>query len=234
MTKKGKVYLMPTILGESSLNMVIPQGVQDVVKDIRFFIVENIKTTRRYLRNIDKTFPIDDALFYELNKHTNLDEISKYLQPVLDGNDIAVVSEAGCPGIADPGADIVKIAHEKRIKVVPLVGPSSMFLALMASGLNGQNFAFHGYLSKDKSERIQQLKRLDNQAKYSAQLFMDTPFRNMQLLEDVLTHCSKEIKLCIACDITTPSEMITTKTIAEWREHVPNLNKRPCVFILGC
>jgi 16S rRNA (cytidine1402-2'-O)-methyltransferase len=233
MAKKGKVYLVPTILGESSLDMVIPQGVQTIVKDIRFFIVENIKTTRRYLRNIDKTFPIDDSVFYELNKHTNPDEISKYLQPVLEGNDVAVISEAGCPGIADPGADIVNIAYQKNIQVVPLVGPSSMFMALMASGLNGQNFAFHGYLSKDKFERIKQIKRLESNAKHGAQIFMDTPFRNMQLLEDVLTHCHVDMKLCIACDITTPGEIIKTKTIGEWQKQVPNLNKRPCVFVLG-
>ncbi len=233
MASKGTLYLVPTLLGESQVDEVIPMHVQQVVKTIRYFIVENIKTTRRYLRKIDNIFPIDDSMFYELNKHTNPIIIATYLAPILQGNDVAILSEAGCPGIADPGADIVKIAHEKRIKVVPLVGPSSMFLALMASGLNGQNFAFHGYLSKEKNERIQQLKRLDSQAKFGAQLFMDTPFRNMQLLEEVLTHCSKEIKLCIACDITTPAEIITTRTIAEWREHVPNLNKRPCVFILG-
>lgn len=231
--KKGKLYLIPTTLGESSINNVIPSGVQNTIIELRYFIVENIKTTRRYLRAVDKTFPIDDCTFFELNKHTDVAEIDTFLNPILEGNDVGVISEAGCPGVADPGATVVDIAHKKRIKVVPFVGPNSMIMALMASGLNGQNFAFNGYLPKDKTERIKVIKSLEEKAKFASQLFMDTPFRNMQLLEDVLTHCYKDIKLCIACDITTPAEIITTKTIAEWQKHIPNLSKRPCVFILG-
>lgn len=233
MAKKGTLYLIPTTLGESSIDFSIPKEAQEKISSLRFFIVENIKSARRYLRKIDSQFPIDDCLFFELNKHTNQNEISSFLNPIFDGNDTGIISEAGCPGIADPGADVVKIAHEKNIHVVPFVGPSSMFMALMASGLNGQNFAFHGYLSKDKNERIKTLMRLETSAKYGAQLFMETPFRNNHLLEDVLENCNNNLKLCIACDITLSNELIKTKAVAEWKKTKPNLNKRPCVFILG-
>ncbi|MFP5470107.1 MAG: SAM-dependent methyltransferase [Bacteroidia bacterium] len=233
MAKKGALYLIPTTLGESSIDFSIPKEAQEKIISLRFFIVENVKSARQYLRTIDSQFPIDDCTFEELNKHTNPEDIASFLNPIFDGNDVGIISEAGCPGIADPGADVVSIAHEKNIHVIPFVGPSSMFMALMSSGMNGQNFAFHGYLPKEKSERIKTLKRLENSAKYGAQLFMETPFRNNHLLEDVLENCNNTLKLCIACDITLSSELIKTKTIAEWKTSKPDLNKRPCVFILG-
>ena len=230
---KGKIYLIPNLLGDSSVDKNIPKDVQKITSELRYFIVENIKIARRYLRKIDREFPIDDSSFFELNKHTNPNEISDFLEPVEKGFDIGIISDAGCPGIADPGADVVKIAHQKNIQIVPLIGPSSILLALMSSGLNGQNFSFNGYLPKERNDKKKAIKYLEMKSKTSAQIFMDTPFRNMNLLEDVLNSCDDNTLLCIACDITLDSEYIRTKTIAYWKKNIPNLNKRPCLFILG-
>jgi len=177
---------------------------------------------------------LDALILHSLNKHTRPEEVSNYLSSADKGKNIGVVSEAGCPGIADPGADVVKIAHSKGIKVVPLVGPSSILLALMASGFNGQSFSFHGYLPKERGERIRKLKELERtaQQKDQTQLFIETPFRNQHLLEDILTNCSPATPLCIACDITLPSEFIRTQYIAEWKKKVPDINKRPAIFLL--
>jgi len=231
---KGKIYLIPTTLGDSEINSVLPEIIKNTVESISHFIVENIRTARRYIRKLQPDKDIDSLTFYELNKHTNQGEIPTYIKAALEGNDIGIISEAGNPGIADPGSSIVKIAHIKNIDVVPLVGPSSILLALIASGLNGQNFAFNGYLPVKQNERIIKIQFLENRSKSEkqSQIFMETPYRNMKMLEDLLKTCRKNTLLCIAADITLESEFIKTKTIAEWKRQVPQINKRPAIFLL--
>lgn len=232
--EKGKILMLPMTLGDSSIDSVIPKKVQGILKGLKFFIVENIKTTRRYLKKIDRSINIDDLTFFELNKHTDKTTIGEYLNPILEGHDVGMISEAGCPGIADPGSEIASIAHFKGIRVEPLVGPSSILMALISSGMNGQEFSFNGYLPFDKSERNKKLKDVERLAQRNfTQLFMETPFRNNSLLEEVLKQCSGNLKLCIAADISLDTEFIQTKTIAEWKKNVPNLKKRPVMFVLG-
>lgn len=230
----GKLYLIPITLGESSIESVIPQDVINKTIGIRHFIVENIRTTRRYLRQLDKSFPIDDAQFYELNKRTSPEQIETYLKPILQGNDIGVISEAGVPGVADPGAAVVELAHKSNIPVVPFVGPSSILMCVMASGLNGQNFAFNGYLPIKSNERIKQLKHLEKRSiqEQQSQLFIETPYRNNAMVEDILNACLPSTKLCIACDITLENEFIKTKSVHDWKKSKPDLNKRPSIFII--
>lgn len=230
----AKIYLIPTTLGESEIKSVIPQNIISIIEELNFFIVENIRTARRYIRKVSKTKIIDDITFFELNKHTNTNDIISFLEPALSGNDIGIISEAGNPGIADPGADIVSIAHRKGIQVVPLVGPSSILLALISSGLNGQNFAFNGYLPVKQNEKVKKIQFLENRSKTDnqSQIFMETPYRNMKMLDDIFSSCKKNTLLCIACDITLNSEFIQTKTIAEWKKQKPEINKRPTIFIL--
>ncbi len=231
---KAKIYLIPTTLGESEISSVIPQNIKTIIEELNFFIVENIRTTRRYIRKVSKTKNIDGITFFELNKHTNKNELSDFLHPALQGNDIGIISEAGNPGIADPGADIVSIAHQKGIQVVPLVGPSSILLALISSGLNGQNFAFNGYLPINPNVRQKKIQSLEHRSKIEnqSQIFMETPFRNMKMLNDIFSACKKNTLLCIATDITLSSEFIKTKTIADWKKNKPEINKRPTIFIL--
>jgi 16S rRNA (cytidine1402-2'-O)-methyltransferase len=198
------------------------------------FIVENIKTTRRYLRKLDREFKIDDSTFFELNKHTQPQDIASFLAPIEQGKNVGIISEAGVPAVADPGADVVAIAHQKGYKVIPLVGPSSILMGLMGSGFNGQKFTFNGYLSKEKSDRIKNIKFLEQMAqKGVTQIFMETPFRNQSLLEDVLKTCNSNTKLCIATEISTPEEIIVTKTISDWNTKVPNVNKKQVIFVIG-
>jgi len=232
--KKGKIYLIPTTLGDTEINAVIPANVTDIIDNLHYFIVENIRTARRYIRKVSLNKNIDEITFFELNKHTDIKDVASYLNPCLSGNSIGVISEAGNPGIADPGANIVKIAHQKKIDVVPLVGPSSILLALISSGMNGQNFAFNGYLPIKDNERIKKIQYLEKKSKSEnqSQIFMETPFRNMKMLEAVLQTCRNNTLLCIATDITLQSEFIKTKTIAEWKKQKPQLNKRPTVFVL--
>ena len=231
---KGKIYLIPTTLGESNLNRVLPNDLFSQINEIDHYIVENIRTARRYLKKLKITKEIDELTFYTLNKHTEINEISGYLNVAEKGENIGIISEAGCPGIADPGAAIVKIAHQKNIEVIPLVGPSSILLALIASGMNGQNFAFNGYLPVKKPEKIQKLKDLERKSKFEAQtqIFMEAPYRNKSLLDDILQNCNKSTLLCIAADITLETEFIKTKTIAQWKKQIPNINKRPAIFII--
>ena len=199
---KGKIYMMPMTMGAENAEQVIPKEVLERIKNIRFFIVENVKTTRRFLRSIDKTFPIDDSTFFELNKRIQPEYLYEFVQPALNGEEVAVFSEAGCPGVADPGSEIVKIAHQKGIQVVPHVGPSSILLGLMASGFNGQYFTFNGYLPKERKDRIQKLKSMErNASKGETQIFMDTPYRNMNVLEDLLQNLKETTQLCIAANI---------------------------------
>lgn len=233
--EKGTLYLIPVTLGDSSIEKVIPEFNNQLINEIDIYIVENIKTARRFLKKAGIIKAIDELTFYELNKRTHESEIPQFIKPLLEGENVGILSEAGCPGVADPGAEAVAVAQQKNIKVVPLVGPSSILLALMASGFNGQSFCFNGYLPKDQKDRVRKLKDLERAVKSrnQTQLFIETPFRNNHVFEDVLKNCFESTKLCIAVDITLPTEQITTKTIAEWKKTTINLQKRPCMFLLG-
>jgi len=230
----AKVYLIPTTLGDSPVENVIPNYVVEVINSTNHYIVENIKTARRYLIKAGIKTKIDDLTFYELNKHSSPRDYESYLNPIKDNQNVGIISEAGTPGVADPGADIVAIAHRKNIPVVPLVGPSSILLSVMASGLNGQSFAFVGYLPIKKHERIKKIKELEwkSHTENQTQLFIEAPYRNMHMLEDILATCSWETKVCIATDITLESEFIKTKSVIEWKKGVTNLHKRPTIFLI--
>jgi len=230
----GKLYLIPTTLGESSINNVIPSFVVEIINQTNHYIVENVKTARRYLIKAGIKTKIDDLTFYELNKHSSPEQYISYLNPIKENHNIGIISEAGTPGVADPGADIVAIAHEMNIPVIPLVGPSSILLSVMASGLNGQSFAFVGYLPISKPERIKKLKDLErrSQVENQTQLFIETPYRNNHLLEDIISTCNPETMLCIASEITLDTEFIKTKMIKEWKGKIPDLNKKPTIFLI--
>ncbi|PTN09601.1 SAM-dependent methyltransferase [Mangrovibacterium marinum] len=229
------LYLIPITLGDSDLDTVIPATHRDIIHSISHFIVENVRTARRFLKKVDREIDIDSLHFYELNKHTDKKQLHSYLEPITKGLHIGIMSEAGCPGVADPGADVVRIAHEKNIQVVPLVGPSSILLAMMASGMNGQNFAFNGYLPIKKNEKAQQIKLLEKRiyTENQSQLFIEAPYRNLQLLDDLLQNCQPQTKLCIACDLTLETEFIRTQSIAAWKKSKPDIQKRPAIFVLG-
>ncbi|MDR0732764.1 MAG: SAM-dependent methyltransferase [Dysgonamonadaceae bacterium] len=226
------LYLIPVTLGDTEISKVLPPYNKEIIASIRYFIVENVRSARRFLKQTDPGIDLDGLTFYTLNKHTSPSELSAFLQPAEDGNAIGIISEAGCPAVADPGADIVSIAQKKNIPVTPLVGPSSILLALMASGFNGQRFAFHGYLPIDAGERVKTLKLLERRmySENQTQLFIETPYRNGKLVEDILKTCRPETRLCIAADITLGSEFIKTKTVAEWKKQLPDLSKKPCIF----
>ena len=231
----ANLYLIPVTLGESDLQDVIPASQHDIILSITYFIVENIRTARRFLKKTDPGIDIDQLHFYELNKHSDQNRIGSYLEPLGQGFHVGLMSEAGCPGVADPGAAIVRIAHETGIRVIPLVGPSSIIMAIMSSGMNGQNFAFNGYLPVKKSEKDRRIQFLEKRiyAENQSQLFIEAPYRNMQLLDDLLSNCQPKTRLCIACDITLETEFIQTKTIAAWRKSKPDIRKRPAIFVLG-
>jgi len=228
------IYLIPTTLGDSDINRVIPQNIHHLASHLHYFIVEDLRNARRYLKKLDKSINIDELTFFELNKHTRSTEVETFLSPIKKGESIGIISEAGCPGVADPGADIVKIAHKKNIKVIPLVGPSSILLSLMASGMNGQNFAFAGYIPIKKPERVKRLRQLEkrSQVENQTQIFIEAPYRNDKLLADILSTCAPETRVCVACDITLKTEYIVTKTVAQWRKAVPEIHKRPTIFLL--
>ena len=228
------IYLIPTSLGESSFDSILPARNTQIVTDLKHFIVEDVRTARRFLKKANPSIDIDTLTFYILNQHTSPEELSGFLKPMLAGHDMGVLSEAGCPAIADPGADVVAIAQRNNYTVVPLVGPSSILLSLMASGFNGQSFAFVGYLPIQSDERSKALKKLESRA-YSenqSQIFIETPYRNMKMLEEILKTCQSNTRLCIAADITLDTEFIKTKTIKEWKTQLPDLNKRPCIFLI--
>lgn len=231
---QGKLFLIPTTLGDSAPLEVLPISIKRAIEDIDHYIVENEKTARRFIKKISPRKPQPSLHIEILNKYTETENLPSFLNPCLEGHDVGVISEAGCPGIADPGADIVKVAHEKNIQVVPLVGPSSIFLALMASGMNGQNFAFNGYLPIDASERKKAIKNLEKSSVTfnQSQLFIETPYRNDKLLADLLKILSDRTLLCIASDITLPDEYIRTKTVMAWKKGLPELHKRPTIFIV--
>lgn len=228
------LYLIPTSLGETDLDRILPAYNNEIVNRLDFFIVEDVRTARRFLKKINPATDIDSKTFYLLNQHTRPEEIAGFLKPLNEGREVGIISEAGCPAIADPGADVVAIAQEKGFKVVPLVGPSSILLALMASGFNGQSFAFNGYLPVQPADRTKAIKRLENRAhnEKQSQIFIETPYRNMKMLQDIISVCQPSTRLCIAADITLETEFIRTKTIKNWKNQLPDLNKRPCIFIL--
>ena len=227
------LYLVPTFLADNTLHSVLPTNVIATIHRLEQFVVEDVRSARRFLSKIGHPQKIENLLFKELNEHTPKTEIYKLLS-FISNADTGILTEAGVPGVADPGAEIVRLAHENNINVVPLVGPSSILMALMASGLNGQSFAFAGYLPIKKNERQERLKALEKRSKNErqTQIFMETPYRNMQLLEDILTSCRLETLLTIAADITGQREFIQTKTIKEWKKKLPQLNKIPTVFLI--
>ncbi|MBB4035053.1 16S rRNA (cytidine1402-2'-O)-methyltransferase [Dysgonomonas hofstadii] len=228
------LYLIPVTLGETGIEQVLPPYNKEIILQTKYFIVENIRSARRFLKKVDNSIDIDELTFYELNKHTNPEQIENYLTPITKGFNVGIISEAGCPAIADPGSDIVAIAQQKNIKVVPLVGPSSILLSLMASGFNGQSFAFQGYLPVEASERIKKLKQLETNIyrDHQTQIFIETPYRNLKLVEDILKHCNPNTKLCIAMNITCDNEYIRTMTVKQWNKQLPDMNKQLCIFLL--
>jgi 16S rRNA (cytidine1402-2'-O)-methyltransferase len=230
----GNLYLIPTTLGESEMARVIPSDVAAIVKEIKYFIVENIRTARRYLRKLDPQLNIDELVFFELNQHTESHLMEEFLKPVIEGFDVGIISEAGCPGVADPGAEVVKLAHLKHIRVIPLVGPSSILLSLMASGMNGQNFAFIGYIPVKPIERVKAIRDIEKRSamEKQTQIFIETPYRNTALMNDLITTLSDQTRLCVASDITLATEYIKTQTIAQWKNSIPDLNKRPTIFLI--
>lgn len=229
----GKLYLLPTYLDVEHLD-VIPQQTIDIAINLKYIVAENLRTTRRYLKKLDKSVDIDAITFFERNKNTTKKEMDTFLRPALKGNDIGIISEAGCPGIADPGQFLTKKAHKMGIQVVPLTGPSSIFLALMASGMNGQNFRFHGYLPIDEAQKRKEITYLQNEAKNrnETQIFMETPFRNNRLIETLMKVLDPERLLCFAANITSDKEFIKTKKVKDWKGNIPDLHKQPCIFLI--
>jgi 16S rRNA (cytidine1402-2'-O)-methyltransferase len=230
----GILYLIPTVLAQDTAQQVLSPQVKEVLANTRHFFVENVRTTRRLISELKLGISIDSLQFYELNKDTPESQVKAYLQVLKEGADVGLLSEAGSPGIADPGALAVRLAHQEGIRVMPLAGPSAILMALMASGMNGQSFAFHGYLPIGKGERIKSIQKLEQEAlrKKQTQLFMETPFRNTQLLEDLLQHCQPSTLLCIASALTTPEELVKTLPIKDWRSQHPDLHKKPTVFLI--
>ena len=234
----GIIYMIPCpISDERAVWDVLPQANLEVMNSLDYFIVENVRSARRFLSKAGVERRIEELEFVELNEHTrSAQDVERMLKPVLEGRSAGVISEAGVPGVADPGADVVALAHRKGVRVVPLVGPSSILMAIMASGLNGQSFAFVGYLPVKEPERIKRLKELERRAKdeNQAQLFIEAPYRNIKLFETMLKTLSPKLKLTVAVDITSPNEFIKTSTIEEWRRGgMPDMAKRPTIFLLG-
>lgn len=231
---QASLFLIPVPLGDTDHQKVLPEYNREVIIGIKHFIVENIRTARRFLKKTEPSIIIDDLKFYELNKHTSPDQVAGYLAPLGRGESIGVISEAGCPAIADPGADVVAIAQRKGYPVVPLVGPSSILMSLMGSGFNGQSFAFHGYLPIDSGERTQMIKKLEGRiyTEDQTQLFIETPYRNMKLVEEFIKTCRPSTKLCIASNITCEDEFIQTRPVKEWNGKLPDLNKKPTIFLI--
>jgi 16S rRNA (cytidine1402-2'-O)-methyltransferase len=231
----GKIYMIPNTLGGESTKDIIPQEVADKAISLRAFAVEDLKSARRLLRKIDREFPIDKCEFYLLNKRTPIEDLHKMLKVISRGDDLGVISEAGCPGVADPGAELVALAQQRDIEIVPLVGPTSIILALMASGFSGQTFTFHGYLPKERKDRIRKLKDFEGDARRSGytHIFMDTPFRNMNVLDDLMKELADTTMLCIASNITLQYETIKTMSVKEWKTKEFDLSKSPTMFLIG-
>ena len=228
------LYLIPVELGDTPQERVLPAYNREVILGIRHFIVEEVRSARRFLKRVNRDINIDDLTFYPMGKHADAARFGEYLRPLEQGEPMGVISEAGCPAVADPGADLVAIAQRRGLQVVPLVGPSSMILAVMASGLNGQSFAFHGYLPIDPAERVKRLKVLELRAQqeHQTQLFIETPYRNQKLFETLCQTLRPQTRICVAAGITTEQEWIRTHTVAEWRhQQLPDLSKTPAIFL---
>jgi len=231
----GTLYLIPVTLGDDVISKALPPDVVAIAQRLETFIVENEKTARRFLGAAKPLKPVRELTLLTLNEHTTDKELPALLAPLLEGHDVGLMSEAGCPGIADPGARLAALAHRKGIRVAPLVGPSSILLGLMASGLDGQRFTFHGYLPSEKAARVQTLREIEqaSRKKRETQIFIETPYRNQHLLEDILATCHAETRLCVACNVSLESELIVTKRIADWKNaSLPDLHKKPTVFLL--
>ncbi|WP_027393570.1 SAM-dependent methyltransferase [Aquimarina latercula] len=231
---KGKLYLIPTRLGDDVPLEVLPISIKKVLEQVNHYIVENEKPARRFIKKVSPSKSQRSLIIHSVNKYTDASEIPNYLAPCLNGESIGLLSDAGCPGIADPGAEVVRLAHEKGIQVTPLVGPSSIFLAMMSSGMNGQNFSFNGYLPIDKNERKSTIKFLEKNSleKNQAQIFIETPYRNDKMLADLLAILNQNTRLCIASDITLTTEYIKTKTVEGWKNEQIELHKKPTIFII--
>ena len=232
---KGKLYLIPTVLSDGTQELVLPTIITNHIKGINIFIVENIRTARRHIKKMYREKDIDNTTFYAYGKHDRLNLDKDFLPHILNGENVGILSEAGLPCIADPGSKIVAYAHDFHIDIVPLVGPSSILLALMSSGMNGQNFAFTGYLPIDKGERNRAIRNLEIIAKKNGQtqIFMETPYRNNQLLETLKAQCNNKTRLCIATNITSINEFIRTKTIEEWKQTKVDIHKQPTIFLIS-
>ena len=232
---KGTLFLVPVPLADNAAHKTYTQYLKETINQLSEYIVENEKTARKCLKEAGLTIPQSQLFIHDYGKHQRGGSLGEFFTGLESGRNVGLMSEAGCPGIADPGADIVAEAHKRGIKVVPLVGPSSILLALMASGFNGQSFTFHGYLPIDKVLRAKRIKELEtNSARFSqTQLFIETPFRNNSILEEVLRTCSPKTRLCIACNLTGEDEFIKTQTITDWKKNIPDLHKKPAIFLLA-
>ena len=231
---QAALYLIPVTLGDTEIDRVLPSHNRNIIAGISHYVVENIRSARRFLRRSNPDIVIDDLTFYTLDEHTRPEEIASFLAPLREGKPVGVISEAGCPAIADPGADLVAIAQREGLKVVPLVGPSSILMSLMASGFNGQSFAFNGYLPVEPAERTRKIKQLEQRA-YSedqTQIFIETPYRNHKMIEELVKTCRPTTRLCVACDISCDGEEIHTRTIAQWKKAQYDIQKRPAIFLI--
>lgn len=229
------LYLIPVTLGDTPIDKVLPTYNREVILSLRHFIVEEVRTARRFLKAVERSIDIDSLTFYPMGKHSDAATYSRYLEPLRKGESVGVISEAGCPAVADPGSDIVAIAQREGLRVVPLIGPSSILLAVMASGFNGQSFAFHGYLPIDGSARSKRLKQLEARcaSEHQTQLFIETPYRNARIIADILAACQPTTRLCIAAGLTTEQEYVRTRTIREWKQtKLPDLAKIPAIFAI--
>lgn len=234
MAQTGKLFLIPTTLSENTMDKVLSPQIKEVISNTNYFFAEELRTARRFISALKIGKPIESLQFFELNKDTSKDSFQKNFEKIPKGEDIGILSEAGCPGIADPGAMAVAHAHKINMKVVPLVGPSSILLALMGSGFNGQSFCFHGYLPIDKDEKIKAVKNLEKESKSrnQTQIFMETPYRNMKLLEEILPVLHPETFFCIAADLTSETQYIKTRKVKDWPKHLPDIHKKPAIFLL--
>ena len=231
---QAALYLIPVTLGDTEIDRVLPNHNRNIIAGISHYVVENIRSARRFLRRSNPDIVIDDLTFYTLDEHTRPEEIASFLAPLREGKPMGVISEAGCPAIADPGADLVAIAQRENLPVVPLVGPSSILMSLMASGFNGQSFAFNGYLPVEPAERTRKIKQLEQRA-YSedqTQIFIETPYRNHKMIEELVRTCRPTTRLCVACDISCEGEEIHTRTIAQWKKAKYDIQKRPAIFLI--
>ncbi len=234
MTALGTLYLIPTVLAEDTAAAVIPAQVAHCIASLEYFIVENARTARRYIKTMAPDKVIESLQIVVIDKNSSKTEVKKALEPVLKGISAGIISEAGCPGVADPGAEVVKWAHRQQIKVVPLVGPSAILMALMGSGFNGQSFAFHGYIPIEKKDRVQVIRQLEKDMlqRDQTQIFMETPYRNNQLLADLMQQLSPTTRLCIAANISAPNELVKTDIVANWKNKLPDIHKQPAVFLI--